>query len=240
MSVAGTGHNERQRRYFTGRPLPRMDPVTRSATPYTLRHVDAMISACEVEATDRVIDVGCGPGKYTLALARRGLQVEGMDLTPALVEDFRRIEGAPPAHLGDLASPPADLVGSFDVVLGFFVLHHIADLGAAFAGARALLRPGGRAAFLEPNPLFPGYYAQVTFTPGMSWKGEGGILRMRPAQLRRLAGEADLVDFATDRFGAFPPALANRPAGRRVERAIEALPGWQRARAFQLFTMRAG
>lgn len=213
--------------------------VRRSSTPYTLRHVDAAVAACEIGPTDRVLDVGCGPGKYTLALARRGLQVEGMDLTPGLIDELRSVDHPPPAHLGDLAAPPPELLGSFDVVLGFFVLHHIADLPAALAGARSLLRPGGRAAFLEPNPLFPGYYAQVTLTPGMSWKGERGILRMRAARLDRFAREAGFSGFTTERFGAFPPALANVAAGRRVERALEAVPGWRRARAFQLFAMRA-
>jgi hypothetical protein len=61
---------------------------------------------------------------------------------------------------------------------------------------------------------------------------------MRPARLARAAEEAGLVAFTTDRFGAFPPALANRPLGARLERALEAVPGWRPARAFQLFAMR--
>lgn len=234
----GALHNERQRQYFSRRPLPRMDPARRSSTPYTLRHVDAVVDAVGIGPDDEVVDVGCGPGKYTLALSRRGVRVTGMDLTPRLVEQLREVAPEVPSHVGDLAAPPAELVGGFDVVVGFFVLHHIADLGAALAGARSLLRPGGRAAFLEPNPYFPGYYAQVTLTPGMSWKGESGILRMRTPLLRGLAAGAGMTDFCTHRFGAFPPALANRPAGRKVEDLLERVPGWQAARAFNLFSMR--
>ena len=62
---------------------------------------------------------------------------------------------------------------------------------------------------------------------------------MRPGLLARAAAQAGLVDFAADRFGAFPPTLANHRAGARLERAIEAVPGWRAARAFQVFTMRA-
>ena len=75
---------------------------------------------------------------------------------------------------GDLLDPPAELHGSFDVVTGFFVLHHLEDLDAAFAGGRQLARPGGRVVFIEPNAYFPGFYVQVTLTPGMSWKGGEG------------------------------------------------------------------
>jgi SAM-dependent methyltransferase len=213
--------------------------LDRSATPYTLRHVDAAIAAGAIGPGDRVLDVGCGLGRYTVALARRNLTVEGMDLTPALVDRLRQAAPGIVAHVGDLAAPPAALAGRFDVVTGFFVLHHVADLPAAFRGVRALLRPGGRAVFVEPNPLFPGYYVQITVTPGMSWKGDGGIVRMRPGRLAAAASAAGLEGFATERFGAFPPFLANRPAGGRAERALEAVPGWRPLRAFQLFSMHA-
>lgn len=231
-------HNERQQRYFNRRHLPRMD-VSRSATPYTLRHVDAVTAACGAVAGDRLLDVGCGLGRYTVALAKRGFGVEGMDLTASLVDRLRQADPRIPAHVGDLAAPPSHLHGRFDVVVGFFVLHHIADLAAALRGVRTLLRPGGRAAFLEPNPLFPGYYVQITCTPGMTWRGDGGIVRMRPGRLAAAASAGGLVEFATERFGAFPPFLANRPLGARVERALESVPGWRLARAFQLFSMRA-
>jgi 2-polyprenyl-3-methyl-5-hydroxy-6-metoxy-1,4-benzoquinol methylase len=231
-------HNARQVAYFSSRALPRMDPATRSTTPYTLRQLRAVVDAVGAGPGDRVLDVGCGPGKYTVGLAALGLDVTGLDLTPALVDALHEAAPDVPAQVGDLLDPPAELHGRFDVVTGFFVLHHLTDLERAFAGVRALLRPGGRAAFCEPNPLFPGYYAQVTLTPGMSWRGEAGIVRMRERPLAQAAASAGLAQFRTDRFGAFPPALANRPRGRQVERWLEAVPGWRRARAFQLFSMR--
>jgi hypothetical protein len=73
----------------------------------------------------------------------------------------------------------------------------------------------------------------------MTWAGDRGIVNMRSGPLGREAARAGLVDFRTRRFGAFPPALANRPAGRRVEARVERLPGWSRVAAFQIFTARA-
>ena len=114
-----------------------------------------------------------------------GLEIE-LNLVDSAAEPAMRNEEI----LADIADPPDELCGVFDAVVGFFVLHHVGDLARAFSGVSALLRPGGRAAFLEPNPLFAGYYVQVALTPGMSWRGEGGILRMRPRLLQGAAGAA--------------------------------------------------
>lgn len=230
-------HNQQQIDYFTGRQLPRMT-VDRSTTPYTTRQLSAVMAAVGIGPGDRVLDVGCGLGKYTIGLAAEGVAVHGLDLTPALVERLHRDAPEIPAVVGDIVHPAADLHGGFDVVTGFFVLHHIADLRGAMRGVRAVLRPGGRAAFCEPNPLFLGYYAQIALTPGMTWQGDRGILRMRHRLLARAADDAGLTDFRTERFGAFPPALANHAAGRRVESWIERLPGWQHVGAFQVFSAR--
>ncbi len=225
-------HNEEQIAYFTGRDLPRMDPRSRADTPYTQRHLDAVVAAAGLTPGQRVVDVGCGPGKYTVGLAARGFEVTGLDLTPTLVEELAAVAPDVTAVEGDLLAPPPELHGAFDAATGFFVLHHLSDVEAAFVGTRRLVRPGGRVVFIEPNAYFPGFYVQITLTPGMSWKGDKGVIDMRAGLLRRQAEAAGLRDVEVTTFGAFPPALANRPWGRRVEAALERVPGWGRAKAF--------
>ncbi len=225
-------HNEEQIAYFTGRDLPRMDPRRRADTPYTQRQLDAVVAAGRIQPGQKVVDVGCGPGKYTVGLASRGFDATGLDLTPGLVETLREVAPEVTAVEGDLLDPPAELVGAFDAVTGFFMLHHLDDIDAAFVGAAKLAKPGGRVVFIEPNAYFPGFYVQVTLTPGMSWKGDKGIVHMRAGRLRRAATAAGLRDVEVTTFGAFPPALANRAWGRRVEAGLERVPGWGRAKAF--------
>lgn len=229
-------HNEHQREYFSDRSLPRMQ-ANLSATPYVQRHVREVVAAAGLSADETVIDLGCGPGKYTAAIADLGYRVEGLDLTPRLIEELRETLPGIPAHVGDVASPPSELQGRFDVAVGFFFMHHVADLTSILQGAITLLKPGGRAVFLEPNPLFLGYYLQVTFTPGMTWRGEKGILRMRPGLFERSAREAGFTSFENRSFGAMPPAIANHQWGQRVEGALESLPGWSKVGAFNLFSM---
>ena len=229
-------HNERQRQYFASKTLPRMT-ADLAPTPYVQRHVSEMIERLGLLPGEPILDVGCGLGKYTVAMRRAGLSVSGLELTPALAADLAAREPGIDVTVGDAAAPPPELHGRFAAVTGFFFLHHVADLRAVFRGARSLLAPGGRAGFLEPNAWFPGYYAQVTFSPGMRWWAERGILSMRRDPLHDASRAAGFTAHHDAGFGALPPALANRSWGRRVERAFEALPGWGRVAAFRLVSM---
>jgi len=228
-------HNEAQRHYFEERRLPRMAP---GDTPYLNRHVDVALAALGLQAGERVAEVGCGMGRYTFLLARRGLRVEGLDLSPVLLERLARHDGGRygiPLHTADLQDLSEELAGRFDAVVGFFMLHHIQDLAGCFAGVARLLRPGGRAAFVEPNPLNGLYYLQIALSPGMTWAGDRGIVDMRPGKIARAMRAGGLAAPRTTRFGFLPPLLANRPWGARLERGLERVAPLRPVSAFQLF-----
>ncbi|MCB1033976.1 MAG: hypothetical protein KDD47_09105, partial [Acidobacteria bacterium] len=101
-----------------------------------------------------------------------------------------------------------------------------------------LVRKGGTVAFLEPNPWNLLYYLQILFTPRMTFEGDGGIVEMRRGRIRRASERAGLVDFRLERFGFFPPRLANRPWGQRWERRFESFPPFAGVLPFQLFGAR--
>lgn len=230
-----TDHNEGQRRYFEERPLPRMVPVR---SPYLLRQVDELIRFARLAPGHRVLEIGSGMGRYTLLLAEKGLSLEGMDLSPVLLERLRAYDGGQhpiPLYAFDVAEPPADLRGRFDAIIGFFTLHHLHDLKACYRGMAHLLAPNGRVAFLEPNALNPLYYLQITFTPGMTWKGDKGMLEMRRGPVFRAMKSAGFTELTLERFGFFPPFLSNRPAGRKLERLLERMPPFRPVLPFQLF-----
>jgi SAM-dependent methyltransferase len=104
-----------------------------------------------------VLDYGCGHGENSCLLAACGARVTGFDLSPVSVGKAReraRLHGL--EHLtqfdvkqaGDTGYPPA----TFDLVIGFAILHHLHDglPGIAEEVAR-VLKPGGSAYFIEPT-----------------------------------------------------------------------------------------
>ncbi len=57
-----------------------------SFTRGTDQEVAALIDLLDLEPGDRVLDVGCGPGRHSLALAAAGMDVTGVDLAPRFIE----------------------------------------------------------------------------------------------------------------------------------------------------------
>lgn len=228
-------HNRAQIEYFKQAGKHAMQP---SFSPYVQRQVDQLFAFAGLSPAERVLDVGCGMGRYTFALADRGVEVEGVDLSETLLERFRAFDAGRygiPLHGADILDMPEDLKGSFDAVVGFFTLHHLHDLARSFAAMRALARPGGRVVFLEPNPLNALYYIQMVVVPGMSWSGDKGIRRMRPETVFRAMRDAGLENVSLRRFGFFPPFVTNRPWGPRLETVFEGVRMWHRFLPFQLF-----
>ena len=114
----------------------------------------------DVPAGTRILEVGCGPGHLSIALAdRHKLDVTGIDLDPAMIEraqtnasrDFDLDERRPTFLAADVASLPfAD--ASFDLIVSTFSMHHWADATAGLAELGRVLRPGGRALIWDFRP----------------------------------------------------------------------------------------
>ncbi|WP_026851227.1 class I SAM-dependent methyltransferase [Glaciibacter superstes] len=94
------------------------------------------------------LDVGCGEGALTRALAGIVPTVIGIDSDQPSIDEARRQDGALRVEyiLGDFLEYPFQ-PESFDFVVSVATLHHM-DASAALNRMRALLRPGGALAIL--------------------------------------------------------------------------------------------
>ena len=113
----------------------------------------AAIEAAAPATGERVLDVGCGAGASSLALAARiGAQgqVLGVDISEALIGRARTLtpQHTPAQFLVADASSAELPEGAFDILFSRFGVMFFGDPTGAFAHMRRALRPGGRVAFV--------------------------------------------------------------------------------------------
>lgn len=106
-------------------------------------------------AGKRIVDVGCGGGILTEALARAGAEATGIDLSEALVEvaELHGLESGVSAHYQKISAEAlADQQpAGFDHVTCMEMLEHVPDPGSIIAACAKLVKPGGMVFFSTLN-----------------------------------------------------------------------------------------
>jgi SAM-dependent methyltransferase len=123
------------------------------------RYHQSFMNAAAIEATDRVLDVGCGTGQTT-RYAARVAQVSsalGVDLSSRMIDLARRLatsEGVTNASFEQTDAQIHPFVAeSFDVAISRTGAMFFGDSAAAFTNIARALHPGGRLALLAWQPL---------------------------------------------------------------------------------------
>ncbi len=177
------------------------------------RHI---LERVEVGSGTRVLDVGCGAGRFCRIAADRGADVAGIDATAPLVEIARERVANGDFRVGEMENLPWD-DDSFDVVCGFNSFFIASDMVNALREVKRVARPGaavamtvfGRPERCESTPVFaavrevimaaqagaanqPATTAPASQSPGPALHEEGG--------LEAVAAEAGLTLRESDYF----------------------------------------
>jgi ubiquinone/menaquinone biosynthesis C-methylase UbiE len=125
---------------------------TEANTPYPLEYAFHLVGDARGL---RVLDLGSGTGSNSTLLAARGGRVTSMDISPdllALAERRVELDGfgdSITTVCGSAHSIPLPS-NSLDLVFGAAILHHL-DLALTAQEVYRVLKPGGRAIFMEPT-----------------------------------------------------------------------------------------
>lgn len=149
---------------------------------------EAVVSAVDVHAGERVLDIACGSGNAALIAARRNADVTGIDYVPALVERAKmraQAEGTKvDFRVGDAQELPFP-DGSFDVVVSVFGVMFAPDQQRAARELLRVTRPGGRIGVVSWMPeefggdFFRTHGKYLPPPPGLAppvrWGSEAGV-----------------------------------------------------------------
>jgi len=182
---------------------------------------------------ERVLDVGCGCGATTRALAARvgaGGAAVGLDVSGPMLAHARALSRTEPAPTFVQADATTFRAEPFDAVASRFGVMFFADPVAAFTNLHALLRAGGRLAFIcwqgfETNqwvsvPMLAALPFITPLPPPPPPRAPGPFAFAEADYVRDILGRAGFVDVALE-----PQALVTSVGGRgaSLEEASEFL-----------------
>lgn len=153
----------------------------------------------------RVLEYGCGTGGHSLEIAQRGGRVTGIDISAvgiAMAEEKARSLGLDNATYRVMDAENLEFEdGSFDLVIGEGILHHL-RLERSYAEISRVLAPGGRAIFMEPLGHNPAINAFRSRTPHLRTDDEHPLLKRDLDLARRYFGNCSFRYYHLSSFAA--------------------------------------
>ena len=102
----------------------------------------------------RILDIGCGEGRFSRLLAGLGAEVTGIDLTEPLIEWARSLSAGGDSYVvGDAETLDGIADESFDLAVSYIVLVDLLDYRASIEAAYRVLGPGGRFVVCNVHPM---------------------------------------------------------------------------------------
>ncbi|MHB1929122.1 MAG: methyltransferase domain-containing protein [Acidimicrobiales bacterium] len=125
------------------------DLYHRARPRYPSAAVEDLVRSCELTDSSRIVEVGCGTGQLTVALAGTGASILAAEAGPALAALAREnLAGHPGVEVRTTRFEDLDATpGGFDVVVAATSFHWV-DPAVGYPKAAELLRPGGYLALL--------------------------------------------------------------------------------------------
>lgn len=167
MALDERGHRESD---FWGHHIPDLESCLAEYAAGPDANTEEMLTAVEPVAGCRILDFACGSGVTSAWLAARGADVVGVDLSPDSLARAREVHQALDLRATFvLTLEEAAAAGPYDAIVGRYALHHT-DVPSLAPQLAALVRPGGKGAFVETfstNPLLQMARRTLTGRPGI-------------------------------------------------------------------------
>jgi len=175
----------------------------------------------EIGQNKTVLDIGCGAGILTNALAKAGHQVFGIDLSPSSLEVARRHDATETVSYqcaNGYSLPYSDQ--TFDVVCAMDVLEHVEDPRLMISEASRVLKPGGLFFFHTFNRNILSYLLVIK---GVEWSVPNAPKNMhvyplfiKPEELQEICLELDLRIQKLRGFNPSPRSILKMLLSRKI------------------------
>lgn len=168
-----------------------------------------LLDAVKPLPTDRLLDVGCGSGRFAIQWAPLVAQVIGVDLTPAMLAQAAKLQAD--TSTTNVEWREADVTqlpfanGEFNVVSCSAMLHHVVSPARVLAEMRRVCVPGGRIIAKDMTPKFEKSAAANAIEV---LRDPSHVYAMTSAELRALGAALGLEEIAMQEYPARMPLEA--------------------------------
>ena len=236
--LAGHDRNADQIAYWNGPGGQRWTDRQQSQDIMLAPVSDILIERAKAEGGERIVDIGCGCGATSFALAQRvgpGGHVLGIDISAPMLAQARKVQpaGLPVDFvLADATVYPFE-PASFDLLFSRFGVMFFADPALSFANMRRAMRPSGRVSFAcwrEPreNPWMmtplQAVYQHVPKMPPVGPEDPGPFAFASEARVGRILSEAGFSGIQMEPQGLMLDIAIGRGLEAAVESALEIGP----------------
>ena len=197
---------------------------------YWMEHkIDTAFALGRFSRADRLLEVGCTAGHYTMKLARDGYRVVGLDISAESIKAAQVLAQDLGLHQTEfIAADVEDMRGvpdnSFDGAFSFSTLRYVPDPVRSLREIRRVLKPGGRAVVDFPNKFCP-WFELLKFLVG----GERHVHdhTYSTGQVRRMMQQAGFVSIQVKRIIFFWKGMPGilTPLYKATDFLFERTPG---------------
>lgn len=195
----------------------------------------------------RLVELGCGDGRFVLNFAKKGYSVIGIDVSKNAVDvlkkraNYWKLSKRIQVIHNDLFNPIKELTESFDAGYVISTYHCISNnqeyQRRVVRNFSKLIKRGGKLFIMEPNPLNPLYYLAYPSIYKDNWREGFNIIHSSKGRLIALLKEIGMDNIEVFHHSFLPTSFVNYWSFvKYINKFLCSIPGIKNFSAFHLIT----
>src|SRR3989338_3028137 len=205
-------HNTRQEKYWNKEAY---DIARTKMTVPAIIELENFFNFINLLGKTKILDVGCGGGRLTIPLLKKGYEVTGTEIAEKNITEIAHIARKENLiknlTLKKTSLEKPEFRNKFDIAICCNIIHHLnPDTKLLIMkNIHSALKRGGKIAIIEPNPFCLLYYPwyllkEITGTDTGRWEVEKEFLNSTPKKLKNLLHLSGFKNIILERYAVIP------------------------------------